>query len=115
LSKFLPFVIATALLAALPSSGFAAAHVANAATSKLCGPDAPESYKRPGGYCDQLDDLGSLAPKGEGSHCAKFADAGFRFDEIQGRLLMATPPMDPCCAGFIMQMQLPVAGILLAC
>lgn len=25
-----------------------------------CGPDAPESYKRPGGYCDQVGSNNSL-------------------------------------------------------
>jgi hypothetical protein len=27
----------------------------------LCGPDAPDAYKRPGGYCDTLDQGGSLS------------------------------------------------------
>jgi hypothetical protein len=29
--------------------------------SALCGPDGPESYKRPGGYCDQIADNKSQA------------------------------------------------------
>ncbi|MBN9314353.1 MAG: hypothetical protein J0I99_01295 [Devosia sp.] len=28
--------------------------------SALCGPDGPESYKRPGGYCDQVGSNKSL-------------------------------------------------------
>jgi hypothetical protein len=34
----------------------------------LCGPDAPESYKRPGGYCEMLQLSGSLSqPLGGGT------------------------------------------------
>ena len=57
----MPIILAAALLSALPASGFAATQIANSATSKLCDPDAPEGYKRPGGYCEQIDDLKSLA------------------------------------------------------
>lgn len=110
----MPLILAAALFSALPASGFAATQIANSDTSKLCAPDAPESYKRPGGYCDQIDDLKSLAPTGDGDSCGKIADAGFRFDEIQGRLRVAMP-IDPCCVvGFNMQQQLPVDGILVA-
>ncbi len=28
--------------------------------SPLCGPDAPEAYKRPGGYCEQIGSNNSL-------------------------------------------------------
>jgi len=110
----MPFIIAAALLSALPATGFAATHIANSATSKFCAPDAPESYKRPGGYCDQIDSVDSLVPQGSGTACGNVADAGFRFDEIQG-LLVATAPINPCCNfGFNMEQQLPVDGILVA-
>lgn len=33
--------------------------LADSSTNALCGPDAPEGYKRPGGFCEQLDQ-GSL-------------------------------------------------------
>jgi hypothetical protein len=97
----------------MPASGFAAAQVANSATSKLCAPDAPESYKRAGGYCDQIDRTDSLVPTQENaSPCPHVADADFRFDEIQDRLQVA---VNPCCGfGFNLE-QLPVAGILVAC
>lgn len=113
--KFLPFVLAAALLSALPASGFAATQIANSATSKFCSADAPDSYKRPGGYCDQIDDTNSLFTPNEAA-CGSVADAGFRYDDIQGRLLVAEPmPIDPCCRfGFNMTEQLPVNGTLVA-
>ena len=33
----------------------------DASKSALCGPDAPEGYKRPGGYCEQISGSGSLS------------------------------------------------------
>jgi hypothetical protein len=114
LPKFVPFIVAAVLLSALPATGFAAAHIASSDTSKVCAPDAPESYKRPGGYCDQLDDLNSLLPTGPETVCPTVADAGFRFDEIQGRVLQVGM-INPCCRyGFNLEQQLPVDGILVA-
>ena len=43
----------TIVLLGLVASLLAAPGIAHAGTTdKLCGPDAPEGYKRPGGYCD---------------------------------------------------------------
>ncbi|WP_423066000.1 acid shock protein [Devosia sp. CN2-171] len=32
----------------------APAFAVDTSISALCGPDGPESYKRPGGYCEQI-------------------------------------------------------------
>lgn len=61
-------IIALALLAAsivafpvaTPSFAF------DASKSTLCGPDAPEGYKRPGGYCDTITENKSLIETEEG-------------------------------------------------
>lgn len=56
-------IIALALLGAI----IAAAPVATPAfavdtkISQLCGPDGPEAYKRPGGYCEQIGENKSQA------------------------------------------------------
>jgi hypothetical protein len=44
------------LLALISSTAFAFTPVlaVDTANSALCGPDAPEGYKRPGGYCEQI-------------------------------------------------------------
>ena len=34
--------------------------LANSANDPLCSAEAPEGYKRPGGYCEQIDDTSSL-------------------------------------------------------
>jgi hypothetical protein len=52
-------VLSLMLAMAAPFGGVSVA-LADSSTDPLCGPDAPEGYKRPGGYCDQLDSKGSL-------------------------------------------------------
>ncbi|OEO32446.1 hypothetical protein VW23_011530 [Devosia insulae DS-56] len=69
--------IALALLAAsivafpvaTPSFAF------DASKSTLCGPDAPEGYKRPGGYCQTITENKSLIETEEG--CAPYVPASF--------------------------------------
>lgn len=39
---------------------------ADSSNDRLCGPDAPEGYKRPGGYCEQIDKKGSLVEQDGG-------------------------------------------------
>lgn len=34
--------------------------------SAKCGPDAPEGYKRPGGYCEQIGATNLVSSDGEG-------------------------------------------------
>ena len=50
----------TALLASVAAFPVATPALANSSVDPLCGPDAPEGYKRPGGYCEQIDNNGSL-------------------------------------------------------
>ncbi len=112
MTKFLPFVLAAALVAVLPSSGFAATHLANSGASKFCSADAPESYKRPGGFCDQLDGWKSLNQ--HETNCGHFADAGFRYDEIEGRMVVAAK-YSPCCNQVgMLNLPLPPERILVA-
>lgn len=49
-------ILAVALLIASAAAFPVATPVlADSSTDPLCQPDAPEGYKRPGGYCEQLD------------------------------------------------------------
>ncbi len=57
-------VITLMLSMAAPFGGVGTA-LADSSTDPLCGPDAPDGYKRPGGYCDQIDSKGSLFPQKE--------------------------------------------------
>ena len=58
--KLMNKIIALAFLAASALAIPAAPVLANSAIDSYCGPDAPEGYKRPGGYCEQIDDTNSL-------------------------------------------------------
>jgi hypothetical protein len=57
MKKILVFSLMLAMAAPF---GGASVAIADSSTDALCGPDAPEGYKRPGGYCDQIDSKGSL-------------------------------------------------------
>jgi hypothetical protein len=46
-------IFALAIIAAFGTAA-APALAVDTSISKLCGPDAPEAYKRPGGYCEQI-------------------------------------------------------------
>ena len=48
------------LLASAAACPVATPAFADSSANALCGPDAPDGYKRPGGYCEQLDNKGSL-------------------------------------------------------
>lgn len=50
----------TLMLAMAAPFGGVTPALADSSTNPLCAPDAPEGYKRPGGYCDQIDSKGSL-------------------------------------------------------
>lgn len=56
MKKILAIGLLLATSAAFP---VATPALAGSSTDALCGPGAPEGYKRPGGYCEQLDQ-GSL-------------------------------------------------------
>src|SRR5688500_3550655 len=54
-------IFAVALLIASTAAFPVATPVfAGSSNDALCGPDAPEGYKRPGGYCEQIDNKNSL-------------------------------------------------------
>jgi hypothetical protein len=56
----------TLMLAMAAPFGGVAPALADSSTNPLCAPDAPEGYKRPGGYCDQIDSKGSLMEDKDG-------------------------------------------------
>jgi len=61
-------ILAVALLLATSAAFPVATPVfADSSTDPLCGPTAPEGYKRPGGYCEQLDQ-GSLSKSDKDCH-----------------------------------------------
>jgi hypothetical protein len=63
-------IIALALVAASLTAFPVAtpAFAVDTGLSALCGPDAPEGYKRPGGYCDQIGSNNSLLELEEPCH-----------------------------------------------
>lgn len=83
--------IALALLAAsivafpvaTPSLAF------DASKSALCGPDAPEGYKRPGGYCDTIKENKSLL-EGNSVECDIYLPSSYRQGVQHAPLLVAT-------------------------
>lgn len=46
--------------------------VATPAAAATCGDDVPVEWKRPGGYCDQLEGKDSLTEPVEGDPCIGF-------------------------------------------
>lgn len=67
--KLVTIVLLSTSLAAAPAvfPSFAS----DARISAKCGPDAPEGYKRPGGYCEQIGAYGGGSNKegGCGQYC----------------------------------------------
>ena len=61
--------------------------------STLCGPDAPEGYKRPGGYCDTITQNKSLIETGDG--CAPYLPTSFVMGTSAKPVLVA----DDCYEG----------------
>ena len=76
---------------AAPTVAFASSQVAIA-----CPADAPESFKRAGGYCEQIEDLNSIAPYGTGEGGCKMVSMIAAPEMIEGRVHVATL-IDPCC------------------
>ena len=56
MNKIIALVLVSATLVAS-----APAFAVDTKISKLCGPDGPEAYKRPGGYCEQIGSNDSQA------------------------------------------------------
>ena len=65
-------LISLALVATV-AGGLFAVSPSFARDSDVCGPNGPEGYKRPGGYCDQLKEKASLA-KSDKQHWYGFND-----------------------------------------
>lgn len=61
----------TLMLAMAAPFGGVTTAFADSSNDRLCGPDAPEGYKRPGGYCDQIDSKSSLS-KGDNEGCEPY-------------------------------------------
>jgi hypothetical protein len=57
LKKIIAIAMLLASAAAFP---VATPAFADSSSNALCGPDGPDGYKRPGGYCEQIDNKGSL-------------------------------------------------------
>lgn len=80
-------LVASTLLAPVATPVLASAKVAIS-----CPADAPESFKRDGGYCEQIEDLNSIAPNGSGVGCQyKYAAL---VDPATLRIQLASS--DPC-------------------
>lgn len=60
MNKMLAVTLLIATAAAFPVATPSLAGTAVAANDGLCGPNGPEAYKRPGGYCEQVNNKGSL-------------------------------------------------------
>lgn len=111
MNRLLVYAVAATLVAAAPFSASGAVRMANPDNTPLCGPDAPEGYKRPGGFCEQLEDWKSLFPTQEGC-TVLVGDAAF---DNKGRILIARPIYDPCCLiATSLDLPLPPEGLLVA-
>lgn len=64
MKKIIALALMTASLAAFPVA--TPAFAVDTSISALCGPDGPEAYKRPGGYCEQIGSNNSLVEPKDG-------------------------------------------------
>ena len=79
MKKILAITLLIASTAAFPAATPA---FADSSTNALCGPDAPEGYKRPGGYCEQLDNKGSLIEQPDCDYVPLKAIAALKAGEV---------------------------------
>lgn len=86
--RSIAFLTSVALLATV--LGIPSAYAVDTSISDKCGPDAPEAYKRPGGYCDQIGANGSLGGS-SGGGCTDYivVPAGSAMLMPQKRILVA--------------------------
>lgn len=63
-----------------------------------CGPDAPEEWLRPGGYCDQIGSNNSLVPPDTGDGVIDTCVAWLEGPILGDRIHVALPyiPCGPC-------------------
>ncbi|WP_423068005.1 hypothetical protein [Devosia sp. CN2-171] len=64
MKNFIALALVAASLTAFPVA--TPAFAVDTSISALCGPDGPESYKRPGGYCEQIGSNNSLVEPKDG-------------------------------------------------
>ena len=65
MKTIIALALATTIIAGAPLA-VTQAFAVDTSISKLCGPDAPEAYKRPGGYCEQIGE--NEAPASESAN-----------------------------------------------
>ncbi|WP_055049289.1 hypothetical protein [Devosia sp. A16] len=98
MQKTIALALLAASLAAFPVATPSFAF--DASKSVLCGPDAPEGYKRPGGYCDVITQNKSLMEAEDG--CIPYVLTNFGFDVPARTVLVAEycsePPALPLAA-----------------
>ncbi|HEV2517371.1 MAG TPA: hypothetical protein VGV07_19115 [Devosia sp.] len=76
-------ILAVALLLATSAAfPLATPVLAGSSTDALCGPDAPEGYKRPGGYCEQLDQGSLMQPGNDCSYVSKDPLSSLRVTKV---------------------------------
>lgn len=67
--KLIAIALLTTSLAVLPAA--TPSFAVDTRISAKCGPDAPEAYKRPGGYCEQIGAPSSASSGGDGG-CGQY-------------------------------------------
>lgn len=106
MKKIIALALVAASLTAFPVA--TPAFAVDTGISALCGPDGPEAYKRPGGYCEQIGSNSSLVERQE-EDCFPFLNLiSFEMKPTDEPLLVAdacgyAAPLAPAVAE-------PVAG-----
>ena len=72
--KFITLALLATALAAFPIA--TPSFAVDASISAKCGPDGPEAYKRPGGYCEQIGASSSVSGSDEGCGIYCIVDDG---------------------------------------
>jgi hypothetical protein len=72
--KFFAFTLLATALVAFPVATPSLA--VDTRISDKCGPDGPEAYKRPGGYCEQIGANSSVSDSGNGCGMYCIVDDG---------------------------------------
>jgi hypothetical protein len=65
MQKIIAISVIAVSLAAFPAAITTPSFAVDTTITALCGADGPESYKRPGGYCDQVGANNSLVESGD--------------------------------------------------
>jgi len=87
-------LISTLLAACTLFAPAATPTLAAARVAIACPADAPEAWKRPGGYCEQIQSLDTIGTeKGDGTCAVQAADLG---DMLPSARLLLAMPADPC-------------------